>query len=207
MIRPTVQGDARMREPRTDRTRDPARKDKILAAAADLVGRNGFHGVSMSDIGNRAGITGSGIYRHFKSKDAILAALFDQVIDELLEDERTIIDSGQELTGTLTRLVAQQVDFVVTKRELARIYYSEIQNLPQEEKVVLRRKQRLYLEEWVHLLREIRAELDDAEARTLIHTAIGAIQSPLFHNDGLAPERLKEHLMRAAVAVLDLRPS
>src|SRR5690606_39005374 len=142
----------------TDRTRDPARKDKILAAAADLVGRNGFHGVSMSDIGNRAGITGSGIYRHFKSKDAILAALFDQVIDELLEDERTIIDSGQELTGTLTRLVAQQVDFVVTKRELARIYYSEIQNLPQDEKVVLRRKQRLYLEEWVHLLREIRAE-------------------------------------------------
>jgi AcrR family transcriptional regulator len=65
----------------TVRTRDPARKERILAAAADLVASSGYHAVSMADIGAAAGITGSGIYRHFASKSALLVALFDQAID------------------------------------------------------------------------------------------------------------------------------
>ena len=50
---------------RPRRRRDPARKDRILAAAADLVARRGYHAVGMADIGAEAGIVGSGIYRHF----------------------------------------------------------------------------------------------------------------------------------------------
>ena len=60
----------------TVRTRDPARKERILAAAADLVASSGYHAVSMADIGAAAGITGSGIYRHFASKSALLVALW-----------------------------------------------------------------------------------------------------------------------------------
>jgi AcrR family transcriptional regulator len=49
------------------RARDPARKERILAAAADLVARNGCHAVSMGDIGAAAGITGSGTYRNSRA--------------------------------------------------------------------------------------------------------------------------------------------
>lgn len=70
------------------RTRDPARKERILAAAADLVARHGYHAVSMADIGAVAGITGAGIYRHFDSKSAVLVALFDRVIDGLVREEQ-----------------------------------------------------------------------------------------------------------------------
>jgi hypothetical protein len=55
------------------RTRDPERRSRILAAAADLVARKGFHAVSVAEIGAAAGITGSGIYRHFDRKTAVLA--------------------------------------------------------------------------------------------------------------------------------------
>ncbi len=187
------------------RTRDPARKEKILEAAAGLLAGNGFHSVSMADIGERAGITGSGIYRHFDSKAAILVVLFEQVIDALLEDGRVAVENTPDLHEALDKLIAGQVDFVVAKRHLAQVYHNEIQNLPQDDQVRLRRKQRLYIEEWVHLLGELDASLDESMARTLTHTAIGAIQSTLFHQVSIPEDDLRDVLSRSAIAVLRAR--
>jgi AcrR family transcriptional regulator len=184
------------------RTRDPARKERILAAAADLLARNGYHGVSMSDIGAAAGVTGSAIYRHFESKSALLVALFDRVIDGLLWDEQRIVHEVTDLRWALHQLISGQVEFVVADRELAQIYHNEIHNLPEDDRRRLRRKQRLYLEEWVHLLAELREDIDDLEARVIVHAAIGAIQSTLFHNSGLEENRLRKLLSAAARAVL-----
>lgn len=184
------------------RTRDPERKNRIMAAAADLLARRGFHAVSMAEIGAAAGISGSGVYRHFDSKSAVLVALFDQVIDDLLREEKLILDTTTDLSQALDRLIAGQVEFVVGKRELAQVYHNEINNLPDEDRRRLRRKQRLYLEEWVHLVNEIRSDLTDADSRTLVHAAIGAIQSPLFHSAGLAEDRLRVLLADAARAAL-----
>ncbi|MCX2932377.1 helix-turn-helix domain containing protein [Mycobacterium sp. CVI_P3] len=173
-----------------------------MAAAADLVARKGYHAVSIAEIGAAAGITGSGVYRHFESKSAVLVALFDRVIDDLLREEQEILDATTDLRRALGELIAGQVEFVVADRELAQVYHNEINNLPEEDQRRLRRKQRLYLEEWVHLVDELRDDLNDAEARTVVHAAIGAIQSTLFHGVGLAEDRLRLLLTEAARAVL-----
>jgi AcrR family transcriptional regulator len=186
------------------RTRDPERRSRILAAAADLVARKGFHAVSVAEIGAAAGITGSGIYRHFDRKTAVLVALFDQIIDDLLRDEKEILESAGDLTTALDQLIAGQVQFVVGDRELAQVYHNEINNLPAEDRRRLRRKQRLYLEEWVHLVTELRSDLSDADARTVVHAAVGAIQSSLFHNTGLVEDRLRELLTQSARAVVGI---
>nr|MCW2728056.1 TetR family transcriptional regulator [Aeromicrobium sp.] len=186
------------------RTRDPERKSRILTAAGDLIGRSGFHSVSMSEIGADAGITGSGIYRHFESKSSILVSLFDDIIDGLIARQTAILDSQEQEQVLLEHLVTDQVLFVVGKRELAQVYFNEIQNLPEQDRARLRRKQRLYVEEWVHLLQETRPAVDDAQARVLVHAAIGAIQSSLFHNVGLDADRLSQLLEFAAHAVLNL---
>lgn len=175
-----------------------------MTAAADLVARKGFHAVSIAEIGAAAGITGSGVYRHFESKSAVLVALFDRVIDELLRDQQKILDTTSDLGRALDLLIAGQVKFVVGDRELAQVYYNEINNLPEVDRRRLRRKQRLYLEEWVHLVNEQRTDLTDTEARTVVHAVIGAIQSPLFHNTGLAQERLGVLLTEAARAILGI---
>jgi AcrR family transcriptional regulator len=184
------------------RHRDPARKERILLAAAELVARNGFHAVSMADIGATAGITGPAIYRHFGSKSAVLVALFDRVIDRLLDQANAIARQESEIDVSLIYLVEGQVDFVVTDRILAQVYYTEINQLPEEDRRRLRRKQRLYLEEWVHLLCEGREDLDDVEARTIVHASIGAIQSTLFHSNGLPDDHLRDVLTAAALRVL-----
>jgi AcrR family transcriptional regulator len=184
------------------RTRDPARKERILTAAADLVAGKGYHAVSMADIGAAAGITGSGIYRHFESKSAVLVALFDRVIDGLLADEETVVQGSTDLNQVLLRLVAGQVEFVVADRVVAQVYHHEINNLPAEDRRRLRRKQRLYLEEWVHVLTELRTDLSDTQARATVHAAIGAIQSSLFYRADLPESRQRQLLGDAALAIL-----
>lgn len=159
----------------------------------------------MADIGEKAGITGSGIYRHFESKSKILAVLFESVIDDLLHDARVTVENTQDLGQALDKLVVAQVDFVVGKRMLAQVYYNEIRNLPEEDQVRLRRKQRMYIEEWIFLLRELNRDLDETAARYIVHAAIGAIQSTLFHNVESTETRLRSLLHRSATAVLDLK--
>lgn len=189
----------------TQRTRDPARKEKILDAAAGLLAENGYHAVSMAEIGERAGIVGSGIYRHFESKAAILVKLFDRVIDDLLDQGREAVEGTTDLNEALDDLVKGQVDFVVFKRHLAQIYHNEISNLPREDQIRLRRKQRQYLEEWVHVLSELKGT-PESETRTRVYIAIGAIQSVLFHQVVLSPEELVSILTQSARGILDPRP-
>lgn len=48
----------------------------ILSAAMELFIRQGYHGTSMRQISNNAGIALGGIYNHFPSKEAIFEAVF-----------------------------------------------------------------------------------------------------------------------------------
>jgi AcrR family transcriptional regulator len=81
------------------RTCHPARKQLILAAAANLVARNGFHFVSMEDIGEAVGITASAIYRHNDNKTAVLVALSDRVIDQLLSEGQQVAADPQAVAA------------------------------------------------------------------------------------------------------------
>jgi AcrR family transcriptional regulator len=90
--------------------------DLVVAVSRGLAGRYGYHSVSMADIGTEAGITGSGIHRHFDSKASILVALFERVIDDLLQEQDRIIDSEPSLHRVLDLLIAGQVEFVVGDR-------------------------------------------------------------------------------------------
>jgi AcrR family transcriptional regulator len=187
----------------TPRTRDPARKQRILDAAADLVARNGFSAVSMEDIGGAVGITASAIYRHYDSKTAVLVAMFDRAIDRLLSEGQQLAASPDaDPLAALRQLIEGYITFVVDDRAIAQVYFREIAYLPEADRRRLRRKQRLYIEEWVHLLTEVRPGLDDSAARTIVHCAIGAIQSTLQHSAGLPEDRLRDLLRRSATAVL-----
>ena len=187
------------------RTRDPARKQRIVSAAADLVARNGYSAVGMADIGAAAGVTASAIYRHFESKSAVLAAVFDSVIDRLLANASRIVEESPSEAVALSALIEDQVSIALEDRDVLAVYMREITSLPADDRRRLRRKQRLYLEEWVHLVCELRSELSDSEARALVHAAIGAIQSVLNYEATVPAERLGEMLSEAAHAVLGIK--
>lgn len=51
------------------------RRQQILDAAWECFARNGFHSTSMQDIFKEADLSAGAVYRYFKSKDEIIAAI------------------------------------------------------------------------------------------------------------------------------------
>jgi AcrR family transcriptional regulator len=194
--------DAPARASAAPRRRDPQRRQRILAAAAELVAERGYHEVGMSDIGAAAGIVGSGIYRHFDGKSAVLVAMFDRVIDDLTRGAAEILSRGLEPAQTLKEFIAAHVRITLEDRMLMRVYHNEIASLPTDDNRRLRRKQRIYLEERVHILSLLRPEADDAVVRALVHAGIGAVHSTLFYQSGLPAGRLAKLMAAAAEAVM-----
>lgn len=184
--------------------RDPERRELILSAAADLVARRGFHTVGMAEIGAEAGIVGSGIYRHFGSKHAILVALLDRVMGRLQDGAARIIAAAPDDRSALSELVRDHIRVAIEDRSVLAVYHREVHNLPAEDRRRLRRLQRHYIEDWVHVLAPLRRDLADGELRLAVHAAIGAIQSTLFFDSGLATDRQSALLDRMAHACLGL---
>jgi AcrR family transcriptional regulator len=189
------------------RRRDPDRKERILAAAAALGAERGFDAISMADIGAEAGIVGSGVYRHFGSKTAILVAMADRVMDRLMARCTEIIAAGLDERQSLTLLVRDQIEVALTDHDALAMYHREARTLPEDERRRLSRAQRHYIEEWVHLLAPLRTDLADGEVRLAVHAAIGAIQSTLFYRSGLSDQRSAELLAVMAHGCLGITPA
>jgi AcrR family transcriptional regulator len=189
------------------RRTDPERRERILTAAAELATRRGFHAVGLAEIGAEAGIVGSGVYRHFASKDAILVALLERGMTRLHDGAAEILAAGHDDRTTLSALVRDHIKVAVEEREILAVYHREAHTLPEDVRRRLRRAQRHYLEDWVHVLAPLRRDLADGELRLAVHAAIGAIQSTLFFRSGLAPERLAELLDVMAHGCLGIEPA
>ncbi len=164
-------------------------------AAAALGAARGFDAISLADIGAEAGIVGSGVYRHFGSKTAILVAMADRVMDRLMTGATTIISASSDDRQRLSGLVRDHIEVALTDHDALAVYHREVRTLPEQERRRLSRSQRHYIEEWVHLLAPLRPDLADGEVRLAVHAAIGAIQSTLFFRSGLAHARLAELLV------------
>jgi AcrR family transcriptional regulator len=188
----------------TNRVRDPARKERILAAAAELISQRGYQGVNLADIGTEAGIVGSGIYRHFDSKVAILIELFDRVVDRLVADAEKSLESDSDPLTAIGALVRDQVRFTMGERALCQVYQQESRNLPEKDLRRLRWKQRHYIDLWQDLLTTGRPELDPPHAQVLVHAAISGIQSVLHFRSPLPEDELASSLHSAAFRALGL---
>jgi AcrR family transcriptional regulator len=56
-----------------------ARREQILEIALGVFARSGYHGASMNDIADAAGVTKPVLYQHFDSKRELYQALIDEV--------------------------------------------------------------------------------------------------------------------------------
>jgi AcrR family transcriptional regulator len=189
------------------RIRDPERKERILNAAAELIARQGFLGVNLADIGTAAGIVGSGIYRHFTSKVAILVELFDRVVDRLVADAESSLRVSDDPTATLVALVHDQVRFTIEERRLCQVYLQESRNLPAGDLRRLRWKQRHYIDLWQDVLGTVQPELSSAQRQVVVHATISGIHSVLRFHSPLPDAELGPLIESVAFRTLGLDPA
>lgn len=57
---------------------DPELRARLLEAAANVFAERGFGGATMQEVGERAGVTKGGVYFHFRGKEELFFAVFDE---------------------------------------------------------------------------------------------------------------------------------
>ena len=60
------------------------RREEIVQAALQVIGDKGVHGLTITEIAGRAGMSDANIYRHFKGKQEILEALGDFISEAVM---------------------------------------------------------------------------------------------------------------------------
>src|SRR5687768_2298102 len=96
-------------------------RSRILEVAADLFMDRGYAGTSVNAIGKRLGISAPALYWHFPSKEAILFALLEQVLDRFADALET---SEVDPVPRLSALVRQYVLFQLEHRRAVAGYTS-----------------------------------------------------------------------------------
>ncbi|CAN5199971.1 TetR/AcrR family transcriptional regulator [soil metagenome] len=70
---------------------------RILTAARRCFERYGFHAASMAQIAGAAGMSVGHIYRYFANKEAVIAAIVEQDLDEIIADIETLSGTPDEI--------------------------------------------------------------------------------------------------------------
>ena len=124
------------------------RRRQLVRAATRLFAERGFRAVSMEDLAADAGVSGPAVYRHFASKEALLADLLIDVSEQLLENGTQRAKNGSTYES-LKLLIAFHTDFALRDRDLIRIQDHDFANLAPEDARTVSRLQRAYLDVWV----------------------------------------------------------
>lgn len=177
------------------------RRQQILAIAAELFAEKGFHGVSIAELGAACGFSGPALYRHFRSKDSVLAEMLVRISDELLSVGRQRVRDADSPAEALRALIDWHVTFAIEHKALIVVQDRDWSALPLEAREKVRETQRRYVEVWVRQLRAIHPELAPKEARASVHATFGLLNSTP-HSGFLPPAEMRELLAGMAVKAL-----
>jgi AcrR family transcriptional regulator len=101
------------------------RREQIAEAALELVASQGLRRLSMAAVARRVGLVPSGIYRHFKSKDEILAAVLDRIQERLLGNVRAAREAIADPLDCLQDVLMRHIRFIREGRAIPRMIFAD----------------------------------------------------------------------------------
>ena len=187
---------------KADRTRGN-RREVILEAAAELFSQRGYPATGVDEIGEAAGISGPGVYRHFGTKNEVLGEVVDRAIARVVAGVAAVVGASDDGWDVLRGLVDNMVRAVLSDRAAWTVVVREQRHLDPAASRTLGRAHRLHIEEWVHALAQVRPELPDADVRVIVHGVLGVCAPFAVRPDtGLDDERLVALLADLAMKIL-----
>lgn len=188
-------------------------RDRLIEAAVELFGTNGFNETSMRDLASEVGIKAPALYNHFRSKEEI----FIEAISITLEDFHSAVTkrddptlSGLErLENMVTRHVLYQIDHArIAKANDRLIESSALDRLSHEQREAIRSMLRKYLDTMTdvctHVVRDAGREPKDVR---LVALAIGSMCDKVlswYRPNGKYPKhKIAAHFCRLARSMLE----
>jgi AcrR family transcriptional regulator len=109
----------------------------------------------VDDIGAAVGIAGPSIYNHFTSKAEILAAAMFRGNEWLWMEFNRACADAPDAAEALRRVVLSYQTFAFHNPDIVEVLTTEVSHLPEAENQRARSAQRAYIDEWVHLVRQL----------------------------------------------------
>jgi len=100
------------------------RKDQILKATIDVIGRDGMKAFTTSNLAGEVGISEANLYRHFMNKDAILNAVVDRIKETLGGNIKDVLALDAPALWKLERVFRLHVKFIDENSGIPRIVFS-----------------------------------------------------------------------------------
>jgi AcrR family transcriptional regulator len=151
----------------------------------------------VDDVGAAVGVTGPAIYRHFASKDAMLAEMLLRISERLLAGgTERVAAAGADPADQLRALIEFQVDFALDNPALITVQDRDLGSLTDADAAQVRRLQRRYVEVWVAVLARLHPRAEAAACRARAHAVFGLINSTP-HSAGRLPRDAMATLLAA----------
>ena len=168
-----------------------SRREELLTQAVRMFAAHGYTQVSIEDIGNAVGISGPSVYNHWPNKLDLLVTTLRRGAAALAMDVSTAYRLAAGAAGALRMLIGFYVALSHTHHEIIGLLITDIDHLPDGERHAIRRAQRDFVSEWVHLLRLDQPQLDPTAARIRVHAALSVAndlaRTPHLHRDPVVP--------------------
>jgi AcrR family transcriptional regulator len=189
------------KRPRQERSK--ATVDTILAATARVLVKKGFDGLTTNAVAEQAGVSIGSLYQYFPSKEALVAALIEQHIEEM----NTAILS--ELTRVAQLPMAQAVRAVIELTIRAHSIEPELHRVLTEQVPRVGRLARLAEADGIcrrmvaGMLAARKDELAIADPDTAAFILVASIEAITHRAALFSPERLRDpRLIDEAVALV-----
>ena len=115
--------------PKPDRTalreRYDRRQAQVVLDAARVFARQGYDQTSVPQLADELGLAAGSLYHYFGSKEQLLIAICDQLMDPLLDEARTIAESDDGAATQLRALVGLWVAHVIERRNHMLVFQQE----------------------------------------------------------------------------------
>jgi TetR/AcrR family transcriptional regulator, cholesterol catabolism regulator len=106
-----MQGTARAGDTRR-RANWQARRDTIIDTSAQVFARNGYHATGILELCAANGLGKGALYHYIGSKEELLAAIHDRVMDEVMLGADRVAEAGGTPSEQLSMLGAELLDVI-----------------------------------------------------------------------------------------------
>lgn len=102
-------------------------RQRIILQAAQLIGKNGYNPTSMREIARAAEISDATIYNYFKTKDMILYAYFEDLVERLVDTLKNIDDFEQfSFAEQIQTTIQSQIELMEPDRAFIKETYEQV---------------------------------------------------------------------------------
>jgi TetR/AcrR family transcriptional regulator, cholesterol catabolism regulator len=111
---------------------DQSRRDELLAKAAQLFRKKGYHATTMKDIAAELEILPGSLYHHIASKESLLLEIMQRGIEVLLERVRPVVRSPLSPEQKLKEIVRIHISTITEHPDVLTVFLHEMKALPEE---------------------------------------------------------------------------